>query len=917
MSSMDRGAGTPAREPTAASPPPAREATGPDAALAARPWHALPLEEVLRELGSTDSAGLSEEEAARRRRHFGPNRLREEPPPSPWKLLLEHLRGGLVLVLVFAAALAAATGATKDAAVILVVVVLNAILGMAQELRAGRAMRALRGMLAPTCRVRRSGRLARVAASELVPGDRIVLEAGDRVPADARLVAAEALEVDESSLTGEALPVRKRATPVLSEDTPVTDRINCVLLNTVITRGRGEAVVTATGMATEMGRIAALLQEEEPPPTPLQRDLGRLGHRLAAVAIAAIALIFGLELLRGTPLAEIALTAIALAVAAIPEGLPAVVTVTLALGMWRMARSRAIVRRLASVETLGCTTVICTDKTGTLTENRMRVEAVCLGDRSHPADALRGPRPEGRADPGSARDALLRAIALCNDAEEEGLGDPTETALLEFARGAGLDRAALLARHPRVAEIPFDADTRMMATFHLDGDRILVLVKGAPMAVLPRCGHLAAGRGARLLDPEDRERLTRRDEELARRALRVLAVATRELPAAGFDPTGDLERHLEGLVFQGLVGLRDPPRPSARGAIALCRRAGIEVKMVTGDHPITARAIATELGLGGDVVTGAELDGLEGERRDRLVARATVFARVAPHQKVEIVRSLRAQDHVVAVTGDGVNDAAALRTADIGVAMGRTGTEVAKQAADMVLADDDFSTIVRAVEEGRSIYDNIGKFVRFQLSTNFGAVLSVAAAPVLGLPLPFDPIQLLWVNIIMDGPPAMALGVDPPRPTLMEVPPRRLDTPMLPVRRLARLLLLGSVMAMGTLGVLAWCLEDRGFEHARTAAFTTFVAFQLVNVLNVRSERASAFSAYSFRNPSLWGAVALAALLQVAATNFGPVQAVFDTVELSARDGLLALGVAASVLGVEELRKLFARIRGRTDGLAP
>lgn len=914
---MDRGAGTPAREPRTASLPPEPGGSAVEAAPTARPWHGLPIEAVVRELGSEDPGGLDSEEVARRRQRFGPNRLREEPPPSPWKLLFEHLRGGLVAVLVFAAALAAATGATKDAIVILVVVVLNAILGMVQELRAGRAMRALRTMLAPTCRVRRGAELAQVPASELVPGDRISLEAGDRVPADARLIAAEALEVDESSLTGETLPVRKRATPVLPEDTPLADRINCLFLNTVVTRGRGEAVVTATGMATEMGKIAALLQEEEPPPTPLQRDLGRLGHRLAAVAIAVIALLFGLEFLRGTPIAEIALTSIALAVAAIPEGLPAVVTVTLALGMWRMARSRAIVRRLASVETLGCTTVICTDKTGTLTENRMRVEAVVEGDRLLDAHALRRGGRAGAPVEGAGLPAVLRALVLCNDAEEGGFGDPTETALLDFAREAGVDRAALAAHHPRVAEIPFDSDARLMATFHLDGDRILVLVKGAPLAVLPRCSRVGDGAGTRPLDPELRERLARRDAELAGRALRVLAVASRELPAAGFDPAGDLGHHLEGLVFHGFVGLRDPPRPSARGAIRLCRRAGIEVKMVTGDHPITARAIARELGLEGEVATGAELEGLEGESRERLVARATVFARVAPQQKVEIVRVLRAQGHVVAVTGDGVNDAAALRTADIGVAMGRSGTEVAKQAADMVLADDDFSTIVRAVEEGRAIYDNIGKFVRFQLSTNFGAVLSVAGAPVLGLPLPFDPIQLLWVNIIMDGPPAMALGVDPPRPTLMEVPPRRLGTPMLPVRRLLRLLLLGCVMAVGTLGVLAWCLEDHGFEHARTLAFTTFVAFQLVNVLNVRSERATALSGYSFRNPSLWAAVLLAALLQVLATNFGPAQAVFETVELSWRDGLVALGVAASILGVEELRKLFARARGTTGGLAP
>jgi Ca2+-transporting ATPase len=628
-----------------------------------------------------------------------------------------------------------------------------------------------------------------------------------------------------------------------------------------------------------------------------------------------VSLILVLGLLRGQPWMDTLLTSIALAVAAIPEGLPAVVTVTLALGMHRMARNRAIVKKLAAVETLGSTTVICSDKTGTLTLNQMTARAVWFrGGRyrvSGEGYAAAGDiAPLGDAGQADLK-PLLQAAALCNDSrirDGQLIGDPTEGALLALAAKGGVDPAA--AGLPRIAELPFDSAHKFMATFHRDGDQVRLFVKGAPDVLLERAAAWldADGREAPL-DAPARARIVAENEAMARQAMRVLAVAGKAIPADAFDPRGDLMAHVGGLAFLGLAGIIDPPRPEAREAIRLCRRAGIRVKMITGDHRLTAAAIARDLGLDGEVVSGRELDGMSPADLDARIEDIAVFARVAPEHKVRIVQQLKARGHVVAMTGDGVNDAPALKNADIGVAMGITGTEVTKEAATMVLTDDNFATIVGAVKEGRVIYDNLVKFVRFQLSTNMGAIQTVLGASLLGWSTPFTAIQILWINIIMDGPPAMTLGVEPARPGVMDAPPRPREARILTARRLAVLLFYGFIMAAGTLALFLHA-RPQGEAYALTLAFTAFVLFQFFNIFNARAEYGSAFSAGFFSNRWLWLALAGVLSLQVVVVHWGPAQAVFDTVDLALADWLLAAAVASSVLWLDELRKLTLHLMG-------
>jgi Ca2+-transporting ATPase len=866
------------------------------------PWHSVAIERAAAELGVDLAEGLGEGEVERRLRELGRNRLAEKPPRSPLRLFAAQFRSVLILMLAAAALLALAIGHRLDAGVILLVVAVNASLGFVHERSAERAIAALRRMQAVQCRARRQGELRRVPAEELVPGDVVLLDAGDRVPADGRLVAAHRMEIDESMLTGESEPVAKRAALVLPEDTPAEDRANSAFMNTLVTRGRAELLVTATGMRTQLGRLAELLAQTEEGPTPLERQLDRLGKRIAVLAAGAVLVVLGLGLARREEPGNLVLTAISLAVAAIPEGLPAVVTLALALGMHRMAGQRAILKRLAAVETLGCTTLICSDKTGTLTRNRMEVRAIWYRGVRLPLPLQLG------AD---ELEPLLLGMTLCNDCSVragEQIGDPTEAALHHAAAAVGVRREVHEARLPRIAEVPFDPTARLMATFHADGAWVRVFVKGAPEVVFERCVDVLGPDGVRALDDEAGAAPRREHEAMAGGALRVLAVATRTLERAEFEVSPDPSLHLTKLTFVGLVGLMDAPRPEVRDALEQCRAAGIRVKMVTGDHARTAAAVAGELGLEGEAVTGAELDRMdERELFDRFESIA-IFARVSPEHKLRIVRAARARGHVVAMTGDGVNDAPALKSADIGVAMGEGGTEVAKEAAAMVLADDNFATIVRAVREGRAIYDNIGKFVRFQLSTNLGALTTVLAAPLVGLPLPFNPIQILWVNIIMDGPPALALGLDPPAPGIMAQPPRSPSERILPWRRLARLLGLGALMAAGSLCVLAYGLRRGPPEHALTLAFTTFVLFQLFNVFNARRERSTAFDRQLFANWRLWAALTTVAALQWLAVSWGPAQAAFHTAELSAADFGLAAAVASSILVIEEARKLVARL---------
>ena len=876
-------------------------------------WHQVSATEATRRLGVDPVYGLSSDEAATRQSKYGPNRLKEVPPRSRWLLLLDQFKGILILVLIGAAVLAAAIGDLTDAVVILVVVMINAVLGFSQEYRAEKSLAALKKMLAPTAEVRRSSRTMVLPADELVPGDIVLLGPGDRVPADGRVIATHGFEVDESSLTGESRTVGKQVDPLAGENIPLAERANLFYMNTTVTRGRAEMVVTATGMHTELGLLADMLGEAKDSPTPLQIQLDGLGRRLALIAGIVVAFMLIAGLLRGEPWVIMIMTAIALAVAAIPEGLPAVVTVTLAIGLQRMARNQAIVKRLAAVETLGCTSVICTDKTGTLTVNQMTVRRLYTSGRHlRVSGEGYGTAGEISGDAGVPDlQALLMPIALCNESQLRSgqvIGDPMEGALLAVAAKGGFDPPKLKQHYRRIAEIPFETEHKFQATFHLDGERVRVMVKGAPEVLLDQCKTVFFEDGNQPLDAQQHRLIEQANEKMASTGLRVLAVAWTELPVRDFVPNGDLFIYVKDLVFTGVVGLMDPPRAEASDAIALCHKAGISIKMITGDQKITAAAIARELGIKGTVVTSAELDAMSDAQLAAAIDGIGVFTRATPEQKVRIVLALQANGHLTAMTGDGVNDAPALKTADIGVAMGITGTDVAREAATIVLTDDNFATIVKAVKEGRTIYDNIVKFVRFQLSTNIGAILTVLLAPFLGLPLPFTPVQLLWVNIIMDGPPAMALGVDPAQPDIMDGPPRRATDRILTLRRFGKLATYGLVMMGGTLGVLWWGLQTGSKTHAQTMAFTTFVLFQMFNAFNARVDKRSTFNANFFRNRILWLALFGVVSFQVLAVQWTPAHGIFDVEKLRLEDWLLATLVASSVLVLEELRKLFLRI---------
>ncbi len=877
-------------------------------------WHSLDAAQCATRLGADPADGLSPLEAGLRLTRFGANQLAEKEPRSAWLKFFDQFKNLLVVVLIGAAVLAGLIGDVEDAAVILIVVVFNAALGFYQEHRAHATLAALKKMLAQHARVRRGGQVLDILAQQLVPGDIVLLEAGDRVPADGRVLAAHNVEVAEAALTGESHAVGKHAGALAPGVHPLAERSNMAYMNTVITRGRLELLVSATGMDTEMGRITGLLETAQESPAPLQIQLDALGKRLAIVAGVMVILIFALGMVRGDPLLQTLMTSIALAVAAIPEGLPAVVTVTLAIGMHRMARNRAIVKKLSAVEALGSTTVICSDKTGTLTLNQMTARSVFYRGRRFAVsgEGYGGDGLIGSEDGGALPDflPLLMPAARCSESrirDGQLIGDPTEGALLALAGKGGVARDAAVEQSPRIAEIPFDSAHKFMATFHHDGERVRMFVKGAPDVLLARAGTYLGAAGAVPLDDPARAAFVAENPAMAGQALRVLAVAGRDIPAKQFEPAADLMVWADDLLLIGLVGIIDPPRPEARDAIGLCKKAGIEVKMITGDHSITAAAIARELGLEGAVLTGAELDRIDVLELSRHIEETAVFARVAPEHKVKIVQALKARGHVVAMTGDGVNDAPALKNADIGVAMGITGTEVTKEAATMVLTDDNFATIVGAVKEGRTIYDNIVKFVRFQVSTSVGAILTVLGAQLLGLPMPFTALHILWIAIIMDGPPAMTLGLEPARSGIMLEPPRRADARILSLGRLARLLMYGLTMAAGTLGLLEYA-RQRGATYALTLAFTTFVLFQLFNVFNARSEYASAFNRQFFSNAKLWAALGTVLGLQAVAVHWPPAQAVFHTTALSAQDWGLAFAVGSSILLLDEGRKLMLKL---------
>ena len=866
-------------------------------------------ERVLAELDCDPRKGLDSQEASRRLTHYGPNTLEGGKPPSLLRRVLSQLKDPMILVLLAAAGLSWwASGGEDflDSGIILLIVVVNAVLSITQEDHAQKALAALREMAAPTALVRRDGALCRVAARDLVPGDLVYIEGGDQIPADGRLLSASGLRVDESAMTGESAPVDKVPGGPLAEDTPLAERHNGVLSGTLAVAGRGTLVVTATGMDTEMGRIAGMLGSRENRATPLQRKMGEISKALSFLCLCVCAVMFGVGLLQGKDLLGMFLTAVSLAVAAIPEGLPAIVTIVLALGVQRLAKEGAIVTKLPAVETLGCAGVICSDKTGTLTQNRMEVRELWT---LAPA----------------ARTAALTAFALCNDATVTApggpLGDPTEVALLEAARQEGLSIEALKAKYPRQGDIPFDSSRKRMTTFHPgeEGRGAVALVKGAPDLLLERCDQILTGVGAVPLTPALRREVERANKAMGKEALRVLAAARRELTEVPRQPNpGRVEQHL---TFLGLAGLMDPPRKEARQAVERCHQAGIRVVMITGDHRSTAVAIASQLGILGEgdaAVTGADLDFLTQEQLEDQAQRVAVFARVTPEHKMRIVKALQARGHVVAMTGDGVNDAPALSQSDIGCAMGKTGTQVARSASHLILTDDNFSTIVSAVEEGRGIYANIKKAIHYLLSCNIGEILTLFAATLLNFhQMPLVPVQLLWLNLVTDSLPALALGVEPVEEGIMSQPPRGGKEKLFDRRFTLRLLWQGVMVGLLTLA--AYFLGDYVLSDpagasavANTMAFATLTLTQLVHAFNVRSETASIFTLGLFSNRAMNRAFLIGLAMQLAVLLLPPLQVVFSTVPMTALQWLTVVALALAPVAVCEVIKAAGSRRQKT-----
>jgi Ca2+-transporting ATPase len=858
-------------------------ATAPD-------WHALPVAEALRAADAAPQGLTSAEAAARLARH-GPNVLPEGRARSVARMLADQFSDFMILVLIAAAVVSGLVGEPADTVAIVVIVLLNAAIGFAQEWRAERAMAALRTMAAPAARVRRDGAVATLPADRLVPGDIVLLEAGNVVPADLRLIEAAQLRLAEAALTGESEPVEKHVEALAGTRLPLGDRANMAWKGTLVANGRGAGVVVATGLHTELGRIARLLESAGEAKTPLQKRLARFGARLAWAVLAICAIVFVAGLLRGEPPVLMFLTAVSLAVAAIPEALPAVVAIALALGAAKMVKQNALIRRLPAVETLGSITFICSDKTGTLTQNRMRAEAFHV-DADDPAAA---PWPE-----------LLRAMVLANDATTAAdgslQGDPTEVALLEAARARGADRAALESQLPRHGELPFDAVRKRMTTVHADGAGFLACVKGAPEAVLPRCAWRLSARGP---VPFDAAAALALAERMAARGLRVLAFAERRLDAL----PADLAEAENQLTCLGLVGLMDPPREEAAQAVAECRGAGIVPVMITGDHPATARAIAERLGIldqGGRVVTGAELAALSEAEFAAQVRDIRVYARVDPEQKIRIVRALQTAGEFAAMTGDGVNDAPALKCADIGVAMGRGGTDVAREASHMVLLDDNFATIVHAVREGRRIFDNIRKFIKYTMTSNSGEIWTIFLAPFLGLPIPLLPIHILWINLVTDGLPGLALAAERAERDVMRRPPRRPDESLFAHGMWQHIVWVGLTMGAVCLWLQAWSLSHSG-GHWQTMVFTVLCLSQLGHALAIRSERDSTFRLGFWSNPLLMVTVLATLALQLATIYVPAANEVFKTEPLGWDELALCLVLSSLVFFAVEAEKWAVR----------
>lgn len=862
--------------------------------------------QVLDTLDTDPDQGLTQGEGARRLAGYGENKLEKAKPPGLFRQVLAQLRDPMILVLLAAAALSFFAGGGQDwldTAIILLIVVFNTVISVSQEDNARKALEALEKLAAPRARVLREGVERRLESTHLVPGDILLLEAGDYVPADGRILWAAGLQTDESAMTGESLPVHKRAGDGLPPDTPLAERKNMVIGGTVVTGGRAKVVVTATGMQTEMGKIAGLLLRQGQGETPLQRKMKEVSRVLSLVCVGVCAVMFGVGMLQHRDILDMFLTAVALAVAAIPEGLPAIVTIVLAVGVGRMARRNAIIKRLPAVETLGCASVICSDKTGTLTKNQMTVLEVWTPAPAH-------------------RDRALTLGTLCGDAQEGPggyIGDPTETAIAQAAAQAGLEKATLERDMPRRGEAPFDSVRKRMATCHaLPNGEALVAVKGAPEAVLARCTHLLGAQGPRPLTDGDRRRIAQVGGDLAGQALRVLAVAQRLQPAL---PKSMAAESLEAeLTFVGLIGMMDPPRPEVRQAVDRCAGAGIRPVMITGDHKDTAVAIAKQLNIyrpGDKAIDGAGLDFLPQETLEEEIEAFSVYARVTPEHKMRIVQAWQRRGHVVAMTGDGVNDAPALKAADIGCAMGKTGTDVAKGAADMILTDDNFATVVAAVEQGRGIYANIRKAIHYLLSCNIGEILTIFLATLLPVSqAPLSPVQLLWLNLVTDSLPALALGMEPVEKTAMTQPPRGKEEPLFSRAFSRRLAWQGALV--GGITLLAYGLGFHltgTFAVANTMAFATLTFSQLFHAFDVRSETTPLFRLGVLSNKAMNKAFLAGAALQAAVLLAPPLQGAFSVVPLALEQWGMVLALALTPLVVCEAAKLL-RPKGRKKSQA-
>jgi len=841
-------------------------------------WENLSVEETLKELKSDKDNGLAASEAQKRSLQYGKNELVEKKKDGPIILFLSQFKEILIVILIFAAAIAYYVGEEIDAIFILIVVVLNAVVGFVQEYRAEKAMEKLKELISNDAVVLRDGKEQKIPASDLILGDIVTIEEGDNIPADLRIIQSSDMNVDESSLTGESLPVEKISDAI--EPGEKSTR-NTVFMETSVTSGRGKGVVVGIGMDTAIGKIAEMLQEKDEK-TPLHQKISKLGKNLGILAIGVCSVVFVLQYLQGIHLVETFLTAISLAVAAVPEGLPAILTLTLALGMQRMARCNAIVRKLLAVETLGSCNIICTDKTGTLTENKMTVRETNI----------------------TAPERAFEICALCNNAslnEGKTIGDPTDAAVLIFAEENGYSKSELEKKYPRIYEIPLDSVRKRMTTVNEIGGEKYVLVKGAPEIVLNKCSWIEKDERVQKITKQDKEAVLTDLKNMTSKALRVLALAYKKIPhhESKFDTIHKDELE-EDLVFVGLVGMMDPPRAEAKKAVKTCIKAGIKVAMITGDHKETAAAVAREIGIltDGKVLTGSEMERLTDAEFESIVEDVQVYARVFPEQKVRIVETLKDKGDVTAMTGDGVNDAPALKKAAIGVAMG-SGTDVAKESSDMLLQDDNFATIVRAVKEGRTIFDNIRRFVRFQLSTNIGAILTITSSSIMGIPVPFNPIQVLWINIIMDGPPAQALGVELPEKNVMERGPHKEE--IIPGKNLLKIVIAGIVMTVGTLALYLYELS-LGVDglKATTIAFTAFVMFQIFNVFNCRSER-------GFSNKFLIIAVGISLVLQLCIIYIPFFEGIFRTVPLSLIDWILILAVSSTILISDWLTERFIK----------